>query len=49
MTATTEAAERIRISAVAPFRPALAEFVGSAGLMAESSHPRFAVRSARQV
>ncbi|MGH1524179.1 aquaporin [Leifsonia sp. L25] len=34
MTATTTPAERIRIPAAATFRPALAEFVGSAGLTA---------------
>ncbi|MCI0156545.1 aquaporin family protein [Leifsonia shinshuensis] len=34
MTATTSAAEQIRIPAVAVLRPALAEFVGSAGLTA---------------
>ena len=34
MTGTTEAAEQIRIPAVAAFRPAIAEFVGSAGLTA---------------
>jgi glycerol uptake facilitator-like aquaporin len=34
VTATTDAAERIRIPAAATLRPALAEFVGSAGLTA---------------